>query len=578
MNREPMRRIEYGMIGTLTPEDNAQENNANRERQFIKPEVAVLTGRGRGRPPMGIRIVEQGTVSSAQASLRARQGCGRGRGVGRGGKLTEEQFRVMIAEDIVEVLQGFIPNIIAQTLEANRNAQLQREHEMTQKNTVSHNITRNIMNTKNTRNTSNDINSANSGSNKNTTNVVTIRNEVFENENNYVNRKRKGCTYMTFSACNPPDFNGKGDAGKFKEIVINKFCPEGELQQLEHEFLNLEQWDMSMREYMTRFNEKARFAKHHVQTKERRIRRYIWGMNSRIRELVKATRPKTYQEAVDASAKMEKEKLKHNVPMDSFKRKAGSTECYKCGKQGHISRECLNFRSCYECGERGHMRPDCPKLKKGTSGNLKLINGRSDKGGEIPKAKGRAYIMNTNDAMKTSYVVSDRAFIVETANGEEIKIFEIFEDCSINIDGNKFPARLMPMRLGGFDVVLGIDWLSYNNAEIMCNKKMVRILSPGGETIYVYGYQKENELGIISMMKANKYMKKGCVAYLAYIIDAQAEKQVVDVPIVREYLDVFSEDLPGIPPNRQVEFRIDLVPGAAPIAKTPYRLAPTEMQ
>ncbi|GJR77728.1 putative nucleotidyltransferase, ribonuclease H [Tanacetum coccineum] len=379
---------------------------------------------------------------------------------------------------------------------------------------------------------------------------------------------------------------------------------------------------MSMREYTTRFNEKARFAKHHVQTEERRINRYIWGMNSGIRELVKATRPKTYQEAVDAGAEMEKEKLRQNVFTGSSKRKwegtsggskrhdsgmknkedrsgkptckkcnhmhsgeckSGSIECYKCGKQGHISRECPNSRSCYEYGERGHMRPDCPKLKKGTSGNLKLINGRTNKGGEMPKAKGQAYTITTNDAMKTSDVVSgtflidniyanvlfdsganrsfvsatfchylnkdacrlDREFIIKTANGEEVKIYEIFEDCSINIDGNEFLVRLMPMRLGGFDVVLD---------------------------------QKENELGIISMMKASKYMKKGCVAYLAYTIDAQAEKQVVDVLIVKEYLDVLPEDLPDIPPYCQVEFRIDLVPGAAPIAKTPYRLAPTDMQ
>ena len=53
---------------------------------------------------------------------------------------------------------------------------------------------------------------------------------------------------------------------------------------------------------------------------------------------------------------------------------------------------------------------------------------------------------------------------------------------------------------------------------------------------------------------------------------------VDDVPVVREYPDVFPEDLPGIPPERQVEFRIDLIPGAAPIAKAPYRLAPPEMQ
>nr|GEW41990.1 putative reverse transcriptase domain-containing protein [Tanacetum cinerariifolium] len=587
----------------------------------------------------------------AQASSGARQGSDRGRGVGRGGKLTKEQFRVMIVEEIAKALQGSVPNIVAQTLEANRNDQLKREHEMTQENTVSRSITRNTMNTMNTRNTSNDINSANSGSNRNTTNVATMRDEVSENENNYVNRKRNGCTYRTFSAYNPPEFNGEGDAvttmkwiremesdmiidvrgrrsiegmtwEEFKEIFINKFFPDGELQQLEHEFLNLEQGDMSMRGYTACFNEKARFAKHHVQTEERRIRRYIRGMNSGIRELVKATRPKTYQEAVDAGAEIEKEKLRHNVPIGSSKRKwkgtSGGSKRHDSGMKNKDDRS--GKPTCKKCNrmhsERRHMRPDCPKPKNGTSGNLKLIDGISDKGGEIPKAKGRAYTMNTNDVMKTSDVVSgtflinniyanvlfdsdanrsfvsasfchylnndacrlDRAFIVETTNGEEVKIFEIFEDCLINIDGNKFLIRLMPMHLGGFDVVLGMDWLSDNNAEIVCNKKMGKILSPSEETIYVYRDKKENELGIILIMKANKYIKKGCVAYLAYTIDAQAENQVVDVPIVREYLDVYPDYLPGISPDLQVEFRIDLVPGAAPIAKTSYRLAPTDMQ
>ncbi|GJW43603.1 putative reverse transcriptase domain-containing protein, partial [Tanacetum coccineum] len=529
---------------SVTLESNAQEKNVNPEGQFIGPEIVVPTG--------------------------ARRGSGRGRGVSRGGKITKEPFRVMIPAEISKALQGSIPNIVAQTFEANRYAQLQREHEMTHENTVSRSITSNTMNTRNTRNTSNEINSANSGSNRNTTKVVTIREEGSENENNYVNRKRKGCTYRSFSTCNLPKFNGEGDAvttmkwiremesvintrncaddeklncmtwEEFKDIVINKFCPEGELQQLEHVFLNLEQWDMSMREYTTRFNKKARFTKHHVQTEDRRTNRYIWGMNFGIRELVKATRPKTYQEALDAGAEMEKEKLRQNVLTSSSKRK-------------------------WEGTSGGSKRHD--------SG---MKNKEDQSGKKMPKAKGRAYNMTTNEAMETQDVVSgtflinniyanvlfdsganrsfvsatfchylnkdacrlDRAFIVETANGKEVKISKIFEDCSINIDGNEFPVRLMPMRLGGFDVVLGMDWLSDNNAEIVCNKKMVRILSLSGETVYVYRDRKENEFGIISMIMANKYMKKGCVAYLAYTINAQAEKQVVDVPIVIEYLDL----------------------------------------
>ena len=71
------------------------------------------------------------------------------------------------------------------------------------------------------------------------------------------------------------------------------------------------------------------------------------------------------------------------------------------------------------------------------------------------------------------------------------------------------------------------------------------------------------------------------MGFLAYVTEDQAEKKrsaVTEVPVVREFPDVFPEDLPGIPPDRQVEFQIDLVPGATPLAKAPYRLAPPEMQ
>nr|GEV65503.1 putative reverse transcriptase domain-containing protein [Tanacetum cinerariifolium] len=93
----------------------------------------------------------------------------------------------------------------------------------------------------------------------------------------------------------------------------------------------------------------------------------------------------------------------------------------------------------------------------------------------------------------------------------------------------------------------------------------------------------ESRLNIISCSKAKEYMSKGCHVFLANITstkdeDKSKEKRLEDVPVVREFLEVFLEDLSGIPPTRQVEFRIDLVPGVAPVARAPYRLAPSEMK
>ncbi|KAI3819721.1 hypothetical protein L1987_13569 [Smallanthus sonchifolius] len=84
---------------------------------------------------------------------------------------------------------------------------------------------------------------------------------------------------------------------------------------------------------------------------------------------------------------------------------------------------------------------------------------------------------------------------------------------------------------------------------------------------------------VISVIKATYYLRGGCEAYLVYVIDkCKEEKELDDVPVVREYPEVFQEDFPRIPPDREIEFRIDLVPDTQPVAKAPYRLAPVEMK
>ncbi|GJT53738.1 putative reverse transcriptase domain-containing protein [Tanacetum coccineum] len=117
-------------------------------------------------------------------------------------------------------------------------------------------------------------------------------------------------------------------------------------------------------------------------------------------------------------------------------------------------------------------------------------------------------------------------------------------------------------------------------------KKIVRIPF-GDEILIVRGDGSSNKhgtrLNIISCAKAQEYLTKGCHVFLANITatkdeDKSKEKRLEDVPVVQEFPEVFPEDLPGIPPTRQVEFRIDLVPGATPVARAPYRLAPSEMK
>ena len=169
---------------------------------------------------------------------------------------------------------------------------------------------------------------------------------------------------------------------------------------------------------------------------------------------------------------------------------------------------------------------------------------------------------------------------VEIADDRTVRVDKVYRGCSLQIFEEQFSVDLVPIPLRGNKVIVGMDWLSPNGAVIDCELQLVRVRTPSGGEIVVQGERPQRGLTFCSAARARRYVQQGCAGYVAYVLDARdkGKTTIDDVPIVRDYPDVFPEDLPGIPPERQVEFRIDLVPGAAPIAKAPYRLAPPEMQ
>ncbi|GKD97270.1 putative reverse transcriptase domain-containing protein [Tanacetum coccineum] len=132
----------------------------------------------------------------------------------------------------------------------------------------------------------------------------------------------------------------------------------------------------------------------------------------------------------------------------------------------------------------------------------------------------------------------------------------------------------MPVELGSFDVIIGMDWLRRCHVVIVCDEKLIQV-PYRNETLTFCGNKssnrRESRLTVISCSKAHEYMAKGCQVFLAQISAKKEEdksegKQIKDVPIVRDFTKVFPEDLSGLPPARPVEFQIDLIPGAALVA------------
>ncbi|KAD4982495.1 hypothetical protein E3N88_19166 [Mikania micrantha] len=393
-----------------------------------------------------------------------------------------------------------------------------------------------------------------------------------------------------------------------KELVMKQFCPKNEIDKIEREFLTLKAGRMNHRQYTSKFNEMSRLVPHLVKTEERRMKLYVEGLPPRVHTHVKAPAPRTFESAVEISGIVwddvfEAEPIKEEPkqkwsprfkrnrndksgpPMKRFRtkefetcskcgRKHGgecrmwTTLCYRCGKTGHFSYDCPSMPKCYNCGGFGHVSKNCFKPKTITTEANKP---ESSKGGEKQKAKARAFTLTKDHANKDPDVI-EHAFNIETALGKSTRVTEaIDDDCYIDIEGHRFPVKLFLITLGGFDVVLGMDWLAKYEANIVYRRNMIFLTALNGSSVTVYGDKVFNMPKIISMIKASEFMRRGCGDYLAYVIDKEAKvKELEDVPVVCNFPDVFSEDLPGIPPDhREIKFQIDVVPGAQPVAKAP---------
>ncbi|KAJ9562131.1 hypothetical protein OSB04_007291 [Centaurea solstitialis] len=419
-----------------------------------------------------------------------------------------------------------------------------------------------------------------------------------------------------------PEVYARLSWAEFKKKMLEKYCSERALDKIEDEFRGLKKGNNPISFYAKDFMEKLGMVEHLAPDEKAKIKAYSRGLPAEIRSAVRIARVTTLHEAIEESMRIEDDITQARVegyqagqkrkfeeaamsarPSKTFQRgdevETGMKQSGATGAEASIldyADVTLPRATLVGNVEPGHYRDACPKFKKATTGGP---SGPVAKGGNPPKVTSRAFQMTATEAREASDLVSgtflvnsipalilfdtgaERSFVhdtlarkftmpttplsdalvVEVAGGFLLTVRDCFERCTIELDGEPFSATLIPMNVGSFDVVLGIDWLRAHDANIGCGKKMVTLPASNGKPITVYGDKKKGAYTTISMVKARKCLAKGCTSFLAYVIDTKLEKkELADVNVVRDFPDVFPEDLPGLPPERQVEFHIDLTP------------------
>nr|GFB42865.1 putative reverse transcriptase domain-containing protein [Tanacetum cinerariifolium] len=172
----------------------------------------------------------------------------------------------------------------------------------------------------------------------------------------------------------------------------------------------------------------------------------------------------------------------------------------------------------------------------------------------------------------------NHSYEVELADGRVVSTNTILRGCALNLVNHLFEIDLMPIELGNFDVIIRMDWLILHDTVIVCRKKEVHVPLKK-RTLVVKGDDCVSRVKVVLCMKVKKYVDRGSCLFVAQVVKKEpAERRLEDMPVIFKFPDVFPGDLPGLPPPQQVEFEIELVPGATPVARAPYRLAPSEMK
>nr|GEV12146.1 putative reverse transcriptase domain-containing protein [Tanacetum cinerariifolium] len=412
------------------------------------------------------------------------------------------------------------------------------------------------------------------------------------------------CYYADFMKCHPLNFKGtEGAVGltRWIEIMESVFNISG----CAVENQNLKVRDNDIPSYTNRFQELALICTKFVSNETEKVDKYISGLFDNIYGNVKSSKPKTLDDTIELANDLMDQKLRTYTERKSdSKRKANDISR---NNQQPFKKQ--NFTKAYNLGsaEKKTYEGNSPKNAQGwvyDVGNTKR-NGNAA-GNPNSNVVTGTFLLNNRYASILFDTGADRSFIstafnslidiiptsvdnhydVELTDGKIVGINTIIRGCSLNFLNHPFTIDLMPVKLGSFEAIIRMDWLRRHHAVIVCDEKLVRVPF-GNETLVFCAAEsyirRESRLTVISCSKVQEYRVKGCHVFLAQISatkedDKSEGKQVKDVPIVQDFPEVFPKNLPGQPPARPVEFQIDLIPGATPVARAPYRLAPSEMK
>ncbi|GJR97571.1 reverse transcriptase domain-containing protein [Tanacetum coccineum] len=390
------------------------------------------------------------------------------------------------------------------------------------------------------------------------------------------------CSYKELMSCQPINFKGtEGAVGLIRwfertELVFSRSNCTEDCKKMEDEFYHLTVKGNDLKAYVRRFQELATLCPTIVPDSKKMMEVFIEGLPRSIEG--------NYQVITNESLTTEELSLttttvtptpttatiitNHN--RTEYRKPSGpcTVKCNTCNKVGHLTKNCRNNRPAtgsnllsvtfiyHVYGEKGHYANQCRKTTNNNAqGRAYMLMDRNAH--QDPNVVTGMFLLNQHLARVLFDSEADKSFVsislasklnippitidtfynIKMADGNLVSTNTVIQGAILTLLNQPFKIDLMPIKLGSLDVVIGMDWLSKYHARIICDEKVIHV-PINGETLII---------------QCDQIMEK-----------KSDEKRLENIPVVRELPEVFLEDLPGLPPICQVEFQIDLIPGAEP--------------
>nr|GEU36110.1 putative reverse transcriptase domain-containing protein [Tanacetum cinerariifolium] len=370
----------------------------------------------------------------------------------------------------------------------------------------------------------------------------------------------------------------EGDKVIFAASTFEEYCPATEIQRMEEELWTLTLKGDDIEAYNNRFCELALMCPEMVPTKKKKVERYIKGFLERIKGNITSLKPTTLHEAINMASKLVEQAVQGKAARvsESNKRKWEDHQRNTNNNNPNNNQNRNNHQYQQQNRRQETTRAYVVALAEGL-----VIRRRIVELGFLMQEEMlcRMYVSHYNyyasilfdSSAEKSFVSTeftpfiniapatlDTSYKVELADRKVVSTNIVLHGYTLALYNHCFKIDLLPTRLRSFDVIVGIDWLSYHRGVIVFYEKIVRIPLSNDEIIEIQGKRPKKDLKLLSCIKTDG-------------------KKLEDIHIVRDFLKVFLVDLSGLPPVREIDFHIDLISGALLVVKSPYRLAPSEM-